>query len=507
VNVELMDLRTKVGQLFTFSAFGPTLDADTRRMITELKAGGLFLPTGGLQEPEQVHRLTKEMQQTSLENGSGLPLFITADFVAGAGCKLRSGAVHFPKNRAIGAGGDERLAYESGKITAEESLAMGVNFNYSPVVDINNNPHNPVIGMHSFGEDKETVSTLANAVIRGYQEHGMIATAKHFPGHGDTSVDSHEDLPVLPFDRERLDSFELVPFKEAISAGVDAIMVGHIAVPALDPTLTPASLSYELVTKLLREELQFKGLIVTDGLSMKGVMNKYSMEEACVLSLLAGTDILLATTSSYEESASVLEAVIAAVESGRISEARIDESVKRIMEMKKKYGLLPEAFQQLGYNESNFNKPSSIEADKALAWSAATPINGLTEGALSQHGGQKWLVLYDKGSSGFAEAILRMEGMQGQETDTYEGLLQLVADAPAGSNIIMASSHNKRIDTSYLKQLDEKLALFENAVWVHFGSKYDMDHVSAKGLLLYDRAPSLQAAAVNYLIGSNGGEQ
>jgi len=505
MNLSQMDLRTKAAQLFTFSAFHPTLDEATRRMITELKAGGLFLPTGALQEPDQVHSLTAEMQKVALEEGCGVPLFISADFVAGAGCKLRSGAVHFPKNRAIGAGGDEALAYESGRVTAEESLAMGVNFNYSPVVDINNNPLNPVIGMHSFGEDKETVSVLANAVIKGYQEHGMIATAKHFPGHGDTGVDSHYDLPVLPFDRERLESFELVPFKRAIEAGVDAIMVGHIAVPSLDPTLTPASLSYELVTKLLRERLGFKGLIVTDGLSMKGVMKQYSMEEACILSLLAGTDILLATTSSYEESASVLDAVVAAVESGRIPESRIDESVARILAMKEKYRLLPKSFIQAGYTADAFNKPASKAVDAALARKAVTPVNGLKEGALSSAQGSSWLLIHDKGSSIFAEMVSKQAQVALKEADTYEEVAALAAAAPPEACVIVALSHNKRMSPDFLSKLDKELAKFTRAVWVHFGSKYDMDEVSSRGLALCDRAPSLQEAAANYVFGRDNG--
>lgn len=501
MNLQDMDLRTKVGQLFTFSAFHPTLDEATRKMITELKAGGLFLPTGGLEEPEQVHRLTSIMQKVSMEEGSGLPLFISADFIAGAGCKLRSGAVHFPKNRAIGVGGDESLAYESGRITAEESLAMGVNFNYSPVVDINNNPLNPVIGTHSFGEERDTVSRLGNAVIRGYQEHGLIATAKHFPGHGDTHVDSHEDLPVLSFDMERLESFELFPFQRAIEAGVDAIMVGHIAVPALDASMTPASLSHELVTTLLREKMQFKGLIVTDGLSMKGVMNQYSMEEACVLSILAGTDILLATTGSYEESASVLEAVVEAVKTGRITEERIDASVTRILNMKQKYGLTTDSYKSFNYDESSFNKPAAQETDLALALKAITPVHGLERGCVSARRNEPWLVISDRGASLFAQALERAISAQQQVADTYEDVLDLVAGAAEHRNIVVAISHNKPIDAEFLKRLDTQLSKIDNGVWVHFGSEYDMAHTSSPCLLMYDRSPSLQEAASQYLLG------
>ncbi|MFC3342289.1 glycoside hydrolase family 3 protein [Paenibacillus abyssi] len=404
MKIEDMDLKTKVAQLFTFSGFHSELDEDTRKLITELKAGGIFIPSGSLKHPEQVYQLTDDMQTVSLKEGSGIPLFIAADFIAGAGCKLQYGAVHFPKNRAIGASGDESLAYESGRITAEESLAMGVNFNYSPVVDINNNPLNPVIGTHSFGADMDTVSRLGNAVIRGYQESGLIATAKHFPGHGDTHVDSHEDLPVLNFDRERLESFELVPFQRAIDEGVDAIMVGHIAVPALDPSLTPASLSYPLVTELLREKMNFKGLIVTDGLSMKGITNKYSMEEACVRSILAGTDILLATTNTYEQAASLLNAVMDAVKDGTIAESRIDESVERILFAKIKYRLTAEAYNYTAFKAESFNKLGAQHVNASLAWKAVTPLHGLEQGALVDKLEESWMLLRDQPTSLFRGA-------------------------------------------------------------------------------------------------------
>ncbi|WJH32355.1 hypothetical protein N6H14_18300 [Paenibacillus sp. CC-CFT747] len=194
-----LSLEEKVGQLFAFYLNGEEELPRARKAAGEWKAGGIFLDMGILHNPRQVYELTAELQACALEEGSGIPLFLSADLVAGAGCKLRDGgAVHFPKNRAVGEVGEAKLAYESGRITAEESLAMGVNFNYSPVVDVNNNPLNPVIGTHSFGEDPERVARMGEAVIAGYQDNGMVATAKHFPGHGDTQVDSHYALPVLP---------------------------------------------------------------------------------------------------------------------------------------------------------------------------------------------------------------------------------------------------------------------------------------------------------------------
>jgi beta-N-acetylhexosaminidase len=467
----------------------------------------MFLDMGSLDQPEQVHRLTTAMQHASLNEGSGIPLFISADFVAGAGCKLKSGgAVHFPKNKAVGAAGDEALAYESGRVTAEESLAMGVNFNYSPVVDINNNPLNPVIGTHSFGEDRDQVAAMGCAVIRGYQEHGMIATAKHFPGHGDTQVDSHFDLPVLPFDRSRLDSFELAPFRKSIEAGVDAVMVGHIAVPALDASGMPASLSYKMTTGLLREELGFDGLIVTDGLSMKGVTSKFTQAEACVLALQAGADILLAHARNVEEAGPMVEAVLTAVRRGDLSEERMKQSVERIWNMKAKYGLLPETFRLREFDRETLNKPESESISTRLARKAALAVNGFKPLKGTEHTEpRRWTLVWDKQVERFAE-LVRLTGMlEGErKLDSYADVKPLLGEGTLTGPVIVALTHNKRMNSDVLQALNKYAVEHPgDVVLVHFGSSYDLEHVPAvPALLLYDRAPSLQQAAAEALFGT-----
>jgi beta-N-acetylhexosaminidase len=508
MNISNMTLEQKVGQLFALTSKGTTVSPETRQLVAEKKLGGVFLNIDSLQDPEQVKRLTDDLQREALTNGAGIPLFISADFVAGAGCKLKGGAVHFPKNRAIGAAGDERLAYESGRVTAEESLAMGVNFNYSPVTDINNNPDNPVIGTHSFGDDPESVSLLANAVIRGYQDHGLIATAKHFPGHGDTNIDSHYDLPVLTFDRERLEKFELEPFRRAIAAGVEAIMIGHISVPALDSTGMPASLSYEMTTRLLREELGFQGLIVTDGLSMKGITNRYSMEEACVRALQAGADILLGTARSHEEALSMVETVMAAVAGGDISEARIDESVARILAVKEKYGLTRERFAEASLSAdglSRLDAEPSRRVSREIAELALAPLHGMT--ALPADG-QTWTLIRDVKAEMFASRLKDQLGgrLAGEVTiPSYLELGEALDRIGGGSRIIVAVCHNKPIDQAYLAQMNERLRQrgSSGVRWVHFGSNYDADHLPGVPVLLaYDHAPSLQEAAVSRLLGT-----
>lgn len=504
MNISSLSLKDKVAQLFTFPAFSEELDDITRKLITEWKIGGLFLGSNCLRSPEQVYALTSAAQQASITEGSGEPLFISADFVAGTGCKLKTGSVQFPKNRAIGAAGDEALAYESGRITALESLAMGVNFNYSPVMDINNNPLNPVIGTHSFGEDRDEVVRLGNAVIRGYQSNGLIATAKHFPGHGDTSVDSHEDLPVLPFDPERLRQFELIPFQRAIDEGVEAVMVGHMAVPSMDPSLTPASLSYELTTRLLREELGFDGIIVTDGLSMKGITNKYGMEDACVKALQAGADILLATTDSYEAAVSMFQAVLQAFESGVIPETRLDESLERIRRVKQKYSLTSERFTQRDYDHTAFMSEEGRKVTSRLAEMAVTPLSGIAPGDLVRRTLEPErlkLIAFDK-CGVFTERL--SEALPGLTTvivkDAAEALEQLGTTGREGT-VLLATAGSKPIGQELSTKLNRALSQCGEAVWIHFGSAYDVAETKHPGLLMYDFAPSLQDAAADYLLG------
>ncbi len=498
-----MSLREKIGQLFTFPAFAPKLDEVTSRLIKDFNIGGVFLGTDCLIDTEQVHRLTTALQQLSIQEGSGDTLLISADFVAGVGCKVKRGAIHFPKNRAIGAAADEQLAYESGRITAEESLAIGVNFNYSPVVDINNNPLNPVIGTHSFGEHREEVARLGTSIIRGYQEHGLIATAKHFPGHGDTSIDSHEDLPVLPFDRERLHSFELYPFQQAIKAGVDAVMVGHIAVPSMDPSLTPASLSYPITTGLLRQELGFEGLIVTDGLSMKGITNKYSMEEAGVLALQAGADVLLATTDSYEHSAAMFEAIVAAVMSGAISEARIDESVRRIRHIKQKYKLT--AMHDNRFHVQHLQTELGKRTAISLARKAITVKGNMIEGQLQQDRdyGEKVHVLYDERCAHMAEH-LQGQMAHGLKLSAFSDLgeaLGKLREYDRNESVLLVTAGSKPLGAGQVSSIERGLSRTNKPAWVHFGSGYDVSDTTLPCLLLYDFAPALQTAAAEYLLG------
>lgn len=263
------------------------------------------------------------------------PLLNSADFETGLGFRLE-GATNFPRNMAFGAARDERLAYEAGRITAEESRAIGVQVNFGPVVDVNNNPRNPVINTRSYGEDPALVGRLGSAYVRGLQAGGMIATLKHFPGHGDTDVDSHLGLPIIKDPLQTIQQTEFPPFKAGIAAGAGAVMIAHIEMPALDPTPnTPSTLSKPIVSGVLRKEMGFDGLVYTDSMGMAGVAAMYKPGEAAVRAIEAGDDVVLHSP----DDGAAFSAIKAAVQAGRIPMSRIDESVERVLRAKAHLGL------------------------------------------------------------------------------------------------------------------------------------------------------------------------
>lgn len=337
-----MSLREKVGQMVMAGIEGTRPGEDARTLIVEHRIGGVILFARNIETPDQVGRLTNELQAMAVQQAGGLPLLIAVDQEGGQVIRIQH-ATHLPGAMAFGAAADPDLAYRAARQVARELRAMGINLNFAPVMDVNNNPKNPVIGIRSFGEDPGLVARLGAATIRGYQDGGVLATAKHFPGHGDTDVDSHIALPTVPHDRERLDAVELFPFRAAIEAGVGVIMSAHVTFPAIDPTPgLPATLSRPVLTGLLREELGFEGLIFTDAMEMGAIVNTYGIKEAAVMAVQAGADVVLVGWPKDWRMA--LEAVTALEEaalSGKIAPERIDASVRRILAAKERLGLLP----------------------------------------------------------------------------------------------------------------------------------------------------------------------
>lgn len=327
-----MSLEQKIGQLFAVGFESPYIDEHVAKVIKEYHIGNLIYFSRNINSAEQLFEMNKELQRMAIKENN-VPLFITIDQEGGMVTRIPKGATFFPGNMALSAGGTTEDAYNEGCYSGEELKALGINMNIAPVLDVNNNPDNPVIGVRSYGEDPKRVAALGTAYIKGLQETGVIATAKHFPGHGDTSTDSHLALSSVPHDKVRLNEVELYPFKKAIESGVNAIMTAHVIFPAYESEDLPATLSKKVLNGLLRNELGFKGLIVSDCMEMKAIDNYFGTENAAVMAVEAGVDLIF-ISHTLEKQVKAYNNLLEAVKSGRISEERIDESVSRIISLK-----------------------------------------------------------------------------------------------------------------------------------------------------------------------------
>jgi len=341
-SLRAMSLEEKVGQLLFTTYHGSFTPNDSEAFasmmhdINDLHVGGFITITHG--SPLGIVKdqaYPTAVLANLLQSKSKLPLLIGADFERGTAQRQDEGT-SFPTAMAVAAAGNPPDAYTMGKITALEARAVGVHWVYAPVCDVNNNPGNPIINTRSFGEDPQRVSEFVSQFVRGVQENGALATAKHFPGHGDTAMDSHIDLPIIKADRDRMEHLELVPFRAAISAGVGSVMTGHLNVPSFEPDpAIPATLSSNILTNLLRNELHFQGLVITDALDMGGITVRYAPGDAAVRAFLAGADALLmppVPDAAYQ-------ALLGAAQSGRISPDRLDASVRRLLQAKARLGL------------------------------------------------------------------------------------------------------------------------------------------------------------------------
>jgi beta-N-acetylhexosaminidase len=339
-----LSLRDKAAQMvwpWVLGDYTADDDANFRRiqgLVRDQHLGGLIISVGS---PTEIAAKLNAFQRSS-----PLPLLVGADLETGAAFRARGGyflphaidlggATSFPYEMGIGASRDSALAYAMGRVTALEGRALGIHMAFAPVVDVNNNPKNPVISLRSFGENPRLVAGLGAAFIRGIQENGMLATAKHFPGHGDTDQNSHLELARVDASRARIDSVELVPFRAAVNAGVRGVMTFHGVIPALDTTPIAATLNPRIMTDLLRGDLGFRGIVITDALDMNGVLGKMSMAEVTQRAVVAGADVLLMPTDNV----GAVDAVVDGVRTGRFPESRIDASVRRLLAAKHEMGL------------------------------------------------------------------------------------------------------------------------------------------------------------------------
>ncbi len=501
-----MSLEEKVGQLMSIGIPGETLDG-SREHIKDINPGGIVLFARNVSTPQQLIALTDEMQRLS-----SVPVFVSIDQEGGAISRIRFSDVVMPGAMAVGATRSAELARQVGGAMGTQLRALGVNMNFAPVLDVNNNRHNPIIGIRSYGEYPDLVAELGSAYIKGLQEAGVAAVAKHFPGHGDTSMDSHLQLPSIPHGLERLRKVEMVPFQAAVDADVAGIMSAHIIFRALDPSGTPATLSRSILTGVLRDDWEYRGLVVTDDLEMKAIADNYGAE-AGLRAIQAGADMFLVCHNKGVQKA-MYDRLLAGARSGAISEERIDQSVRRILEAKRRLGL----FSDLETPEKRLERHDTALAQLAevaqqVADQSVTVVRD-RKGLLPLQPGQSVLVLAPEGSGALNPAALGPRlaeyGNEAQfgvnVTTILFGKQALPPDlewrARQADSIVLVTSNAAA--SSYQRRVYERLkALQRPLIVVAATSPYDADSLAEVGtcIALYSPTVAAMDTAARVLLG------
>ena len=522
-----LTLREKAAQIVWPSVYGDYVSGDSRQWrlltqyITQDKVGGFTISIGS---PTEI-----AVKLNALQSMSQVPLLFGADLEAGAGFRARGGyfvpnaidlggAIVFPPEMAVGATRDTTLAYEQGRLTAIEGRALGIHIAYAPVLDVNNNPDNPVINTRAYGEDPLLAARMGAAFIRGVQDHGMIATGKHFPGHGDTGVNSHLALPVVTVSRSRLDSVELVPFRAAVKAGVGAIMSFHGSMPALDSSNVPGTLSAKVMTELLRREMGFDGIIISDAMDMRGVLDQFGAAEAVKRAVAAGIDVLI----QPQDVTQAIDAVVAGVSEGRYTEARLDLSVHRVLEAKRRIGLPEGKLVDINALRFRVGDSASVQAARRIAEKSITlakdslgqvPITSRTARVLS-------ITLARRAdlSAGVAfNGELRggLTNLRSEFVATEDGALnypRLIAAADSADVVIIGSyiGHNWDAVTAnapgvFAGFVESLVARGRKPIVVAFGNPYLLRQVPAvpSYLIAWGGFPVSQQAAARALLGTS----
>lgn len=536
--VKKMTVDEKIGQLVHVginakfanreSSFFKTLQRD----VVENKIGGIIFFGAPIYETTIIGNRMQELAKT--------PLLMSLDAETGIGMRFED-ATNFPWAMAVAATGNPDYAYKMGVVTGREARAVGIQHVYAPVLDVNNNADNPVINVRSFGEDPETVAKFGVAFANGIQSQKVIATAKHFPGHGDTAVDSHRGLPIIEVPRARLDSLELVPFKKAIEAGIGSIMIAHIALPQIDgeevkplkeykggdaeagaeivtqSATIPATLSAKVQTDLLRKEMGFKGLIVSDAMSMSGLTLYFTQEEAGVRAVLAGTDILEKPTDAD----SILRGLRAAVASGRIPMSRLDESVTRQIAWKHELGLFKQRITPIDQMDQIVSSPDVNALTDEIANAAITLVRQ-GEGDLPLDRSKKIAVLgisngFDgPGTMGSLVSTLRSNGLRFTSGYLQENSLKEQADAARKAvneadvvvvglygRVRSGAKNSVGIPENGAAILREALAANKKVIGISFGNPYVLSSFPEMKtyLVAYGDMPSLQRASGRAILG------
>lgn len=507
-----MPLKDQVAQLVMPWLLGNYVgfDADglapARAWIDSLHVGGIIISIGS---PVDV-----AAKLNFLQRRSRLPLLIAADLEGGAAFRF-PGATPFPTNMGIGATGREQDAYQMGRITGLEGRALGVHVTFAPVADINNNPANPIINTRSFGGDPVTVGRLVAAAVRGTKSTKMLATVKHFPGHGDTDTDSHIALPVVRADWSRLNAVELVPFRAAIKAHVDVVMSAHLALPGFDGDSTrPATLSPAVLTGMLRDSLGFKGLVVTDALDMGALVAAYGGGEATVQAFEAGTDLLLMPANPRE----AIDAMVAAVTSGRIPRARLAQSVLKVLTLKEQLGLFKRRTVVLDRVGAIVAQQAFMDTAKSIAARSLVLVRdsggvvakirqGEGDLALVTYGEPEWATALPRLLTRRAHRVLtfRLYPTSGPASyDSARGVLARGDNAVFSVAVRVASGSGTIAMPAALGELIESTSRAQPTTLVSFGSPYLLGQSPSPAgyLLAWTANPATEEAVANALSGS-----
>ncbi len=509
--VENLSLAERIGQVLCFGWQGDTVEeartvnAHARALVEEMQVGGVVLLGRNVdsENPQQIRHTLAELQRLSR-----LPLFIAMDQEGGSVNRLHTPFHEFPGNMALGATRNAHYAYRQAQAQARELLALGINWNFAPVMDVNNNPDNPIIGVRSYGADPQLVAQMGTAAIRGYQQTGLLACAKHFPGHGDTSVDSHLALPVIPGDRQRLESVELVPFRAAIAAGVGAIMTTHILFPALDAE-HPATLSRHILTGLLREQLGYGGLVITDCLEMKAIADTVGTARGAVEALKAGADIVL-IGHTLEVQREAVEAIREAVDSGNLPAERLNEAVSRVLAAKRRFlSALPPA------EGEPWRTPEHDALEQEIARASITVVRSApNEGFRLQKGERVAVISAHHSLPRLAEEIRRYQpdvlAVQLQPALPEEQIWQALQTTASARQCLVATSAPEPWSDTPIDQTQQ--AKLVRALHQRFGERlivvalrepYDLRHFPevANYLCTYGYRPCSLRALVDALFG------
>lgn len=517
-----MTLDEKIGQLMFPVASGKftNLDSDefqkVKENIEKYHVGGYHVEGYSGGNPASGALLISRMQSLAK-----IPLLITADFEGGAGYQFE-GATRFPRGMAMGATGDPQYAYDAARFTAQEAKAIGVNVNFYPVVDVNDNPANPIINIRSFGENPQRVGEFGAAYVKGSQEAGVIATAKHFPGHGDTSVDSHVELPVINFDRARLDQIELPPFEAAMKSGVGAVMTAHIYLSQFEKSPgVPASLSGAITTELLRRDLGFQGLVFTDALPMHAITSNFGATQSPVMAIKAGADVALEPV----DIPGAFAALQAAVKNGEITTERIDQSVRRLLAAKAWAGLNAPRKSGLDQIDTLVGSPAAQQKSQEIIEHALTLVKD-DQKVLPLHlnnDDQVLLVNFvdasDQENPGYAGAIFRSEFMKRHPKTVYAWVSPSISASEAALIRELAGSYKTIVVSCSIRIASYKGAIGLNDVqqnllralaqhkgtfvFALFGSPYLLNYIPElpSYALAYEFYPGAETAMVRAIFG------